>query len=254
MEIVILGSGTSTGLPVLGCKCPVCNSAEPKDRRMRVSVAVKSRGKTILIDTSPDLREQALREKLFHVDAILFTHAHADHANGIDDTRLFNLNNGFKPIPAFASPETAEALVGRFGYAFGLSHYPGAPKLTMTPVQGSFEAAGLAVEAIEVPHGPAGMTLAFRIGNFAYITDCNDVPEGARARLQGLDALVLDALRKEPHPTHLHFARAIELVGLIGPKRTYFTHLSHDIGHVRDGADLPEGVELAYDGLQIQIP
>ncbi len=251
MKVTILGSGTSMGVPVLGCSCAVCRSSDPKNQRLRVSVLVETQGKKILIDTSPDLRQQALRAGVTCVDAILFTHAHADHAHGVDDTRLFNVNNRFQTIPTFASPDTAELLLARFGYCFGLSSYPGAPKLSMTAVSGKFEAVGVPVEAVPLPHGQGGMVYGFRFGAFAYLTDCNDVPPAAMERLRGLEVLVLDCLRKEPHPTHLHLARSLELAREIGARRTLLTHLSHDIG-ASEAAGLPAGVELAWDGMQFE--
>lgn len=254
MEAVILGSGTSTGIPVLGCGCTICNSGNPRHQRTRVSVAVHASGKTILIDTSPDLRFQALREKISRVDAVLFTHAHADHAHGIDDIRLFNYNNGYREIPAYAAPETAETLLARFGYAFGLSSYPGSPRLKMTAVQEPFTTAGMKIVPVPVPHGPAGLVLGFRIGSFAYVTDCNDIPPASIELLRGVNVLVLDALRKEPHPTHLHLERSLELAAEIRASRTFFTHLSHDINPEEDARHFPEGVAFAYDGLRIQVP
>ena len=253
IEVTILGCGTSTGVPVLGCTCAVCTSDDSRNKRTRVSCLVEVSGKRILIDTPPDLREQALREGFKTVDAILFTHAHADHVHGIDDTRLLNYNNGYREIPAFASPETAENLLARFGYAFGLSSYPGSPKLHMTGVQEGFTVGGVKIEPVPVPHGPAGTVYGFRIGDFAYITDCNDVPGDAIEKLRGLKALVLDCLRQEPHPTHLHLERSVEIARLIGARRTVFTHISHDLSYADGPELLPEGMEFAYDGLRIEI-
>lgn len=253
MEVIILGSGTSTGVPVLGCDCEVCVSQNPRNQRTRVSCIVETAGKRLIIDTSPDLRAQCLREGIFAVDAILYTHAHADHANGVDDCRLFNFNNGYREIPAYASPATAETLLARFGYAFGLSSYPGAPKLRMHPVQDTFRAAGVEVTAVPVPHGPAGEVFGFRVGDYAYVTDCNDVPPEAMEKLRGLEVLVLDGLRKKTHPTHLHLDRSLEIIAELAPKRAWLTHVSHDLDIERDGPDLPDGVEFAYDGLRITI-
>ena len=253
IEVTILGCGTSTGVPVLGCSCSVCTSEDARNRRTRVSCLVRVGSKRFLIDTPPDLREQALRAGFKTVDAILFTHAHADHVHGIDDTRLLNYNNGYKEIPAFASPETSETLLARFGYAFGLSNYPGSPKLKMNSVQEKFTSAGVEIDPVPVPHGPAGMVYGYRIGDFAYITDCNDVPVLAVEKLRGLKVLVLDCLRIDPHPTHLHLERSLELARLIGARRTVFTHLSHDLDYFSGPKLLPEGMEFAHDGLRIEI-
>lgn len=249
----VLGCGTSTGVPVLGCRCRVCTSEDPRNTRTRVSCLVESGGRRLLIDTPPDLRQHALREGFKTVDAILFTHAHADHVHGVDDTRLLNYNNGYKEIPAFASPETAETLLARFGYAFGLSSYPGSPKLKMNSVQGVFDAAGVEVVPVPVPHGPAGMVYGYRVGDFAYLTDCNDVPADALEKLRGLKVLILDCLRKDPHPTHLHLERSLELAAEIGASRTVFTHISHDLDYADGPKLLPEGVEFAHDGLRIEV-
>lgn len=253
VEVTVLGCGTSEGVPVLGCSCSVCTSDDGRNRRTRVSCLVRAGGKKFLIDTSPDLREQALRGGFKIVDAILYTHAHADHVHGIDDTRLLNYNNGYSEIPAYASPETAEALLARFGYAFGLSKYPGSPNLKMHGVKEKFTAVGVEIDSIPVPHGPAGTVYGYRIGDFAYITDCNDVPAEAMKKLKGLKALVLDCLRIDPHPTHLHLERSVELARAIGARRTVFTHLSHDLDYSSGPDLLPEGMEFAYDGLHIEI-
>lgn len=255
MKVTILGSGTSTGVPVIGCPCRVCTSGNPKNRRLRVSAYLDTGTRKILIDCSPDFRRQALDNGLKRVDAVLFTHDHADHCHGIDDLRMMNYLQGYQPIPCWAPTPSAERLLGRFGYAFGMSSYPGAPKLKLTPIEpGRFDCLDLPeVEAIPVPHGPAGTTFAYRIGPFAYVTDCNDVPAAARERLRNLDILVLDALRWDPHPTHMSISSSLAVVEDLAPRLCIFTHMTHDVDHDELQGKMPGNVLVGYDGLSSEV-
>lgn len=247
MNIVLLGTGTSTGIPMLGCTCEVCHSTDPRDRRTRCSALISWGDRNILIDTSTDLHQQALRQGLGHVDGVLYTHAHADHVHGIDDLRAFNMV-AKDSIPIYGSPATMALIQQNFQYIF--SPEPGVgfrPRLDPWEVRGPFSLFGLPVEPILLQHGP-GEANGYRIGPFAYLTDCNGVPELSQQRLQGLEVLVLDGLRFRSHPSHFCIAEAIALAQQIGARHTYLTHLCHEVSHARDSVDLPPGIELAYDG------
>lgn len=255
LKVTILGSGTSTGVPVIGCSCPVCSSGDRRNQRTRCSVLIAVGERNILIDTSTDLRQQALREGLGHVDAVLYTHSHADHVHGIDDLRSFNLASG-EPTPIFGSAETIETIRRTFSYIFDPDPEGGyRPRLAPRAVDGPFELFGLTVEPLPLVHGP-GRSLGYRIGPFAYLTDCSAIPAASEARLAGLETLVIDGLRFKPHVSHFNIAQAIEAAGRIGARRTLLTHLSHDVDHARHTPMLPEGVELAYDGqcLRFALP
>ncbi len=254
VKITILGSGTSTGIPVLGCPCPVCTSANPRNRRLRVSAYVDLGRHKVLIDCSPDFRRQALDNHIRQIDAVLFTHDHADHCHGLDDLRMVNYLQGYRDIPCWAPTASAERLLGRFGYAFGMSSYPGAPKLKLNPLEaGPFDCPGIGtVEAIPVPHGPAGTTFGYRIGRFAYVTDCNQVPPDARNRLRDLDVLVLDALRWKEHPTHMSIGQSLDVVTDVKPRLCVFTHMTHEVDHDSLQSKLPENVIVGYDGLTVE--
>lgn len=253
LTVTILGSGTSTGVPVPGCGCPVCTSTDPRDQRTRCSALVAWNEYRVLFDTATDLRAQVLREKLERIDAVLFTHTHADHIHGIDDLRTFTRLDG-PPLPIFADAESLATLQRVFAYIFEEPADPGyRPHLAAWTVGGPFELLGMPVEPLTLPHGN-GTSLGYRIGPMAYLTDCSGIPAPVRERLQGLDLLVIDALRFRPHPTHFNIAQAIAEARRLGARRTLLTHLSHEVAHERDGAGLPPGFELAYDGQQVRLP
>lgn len=252
LEVTILGSGTSTGVPVIGCACPVCSSGLAQNQRTRCSALLSWRGRQILIDTATDLRQQALRENLTRVDAVLYTHTHADHLHGIDDLRTFNPLDG-AAIPIFGSATTLETIGRNFHYIFSDSLDPGyKPRLEPREISGAFELFGLPIEPIPLRHG-RGETLGFRIGPFAYLTDVSAIPAVSERRLQGLELLVLDGLRFTAHNTHFNVAQALEVAKRLRVPRTVLTHLSHEIDHLRHGAELPPGVEFAYDGQRLSV-
>ncbi len=256
VKVTILGTGTSTGVPVLTCDCSICTSDDPRDSRLRCSCFIRVGGINILIDAGPDFRQQAMRSGIEDVDAILITHHHFDHVVGLDDLRPFIFQNRRK-IPCYAVPQSADALRDMFSYIFRDGNYPGVPRLEMHDVEGPFDVASrseddLAVRIIPIPavHGSLNV-LGFRIGGFAYMTDVSDVPFASRNLLEDLDVLVLDALRDRPHPMHMTVDRATEVAAEIGAKQTYFTHFSHEILHSELESRLPEGMAPAYDGLEI---
>lgn len=249
-QITILGSGTSTGVPVPGCSCPVCSSQDPRDRRTRCSLLIACGGRNILIDTATDLRHQALREGIAHVDAVLYTHTHADHIHGIDDLRAFCLTNA-QAIPIFGSEQTIATIRRNFSYIFDEELEPGwRPRLEPRVVAAPFELFGLFIEPLLLYHGK-GLAQGYRIGPLAYLTDCNALPEATEEALKGVEVLVIDGLRFRPHASHFNIAQAVEVGQRLGARRTLLTHLAHDVDHRRHGAQLPEGVELAYDGLRL---
>jgi phosphoribosyl 1,2-cyclic phosphate phosphodiesterase len=254
-RLVFLGSGTSSGVPVLGCDCRVCHSDDPRNHRTRASVVVEVPGGRILIDTSPELRLQMLREKYTHADAILFTHDHADHLLGLDDVRMFPRHIG-GPVPVYCEEQTEETIRRVFPYAAtdGVlrPHSGGIPQLRFHRVEPGvpFTVLGQEVVPIRLEHGRFRV-LGFRFGNLAYCTDVSGIPDASWPLLEGVEVLILDALRVEPHPTHFHLAAALEAMTRLGPRRGYLTHLSHGLDHAEVEADLPEGVALAYDGLSL---
>jgi len=249
-RLIFLGTGTSHGVPMIGCDCEVCTSADPRDRRTRASVVIESEGKSILVDTSPELRLQCVARGIKHVDAVLFTHAHADHVTGMDDLRRFNwLSKG--PLRCFGTAATLASIRRMFAYIFEDDpEYPShKPALTLIEIESQpFEVEGLPITPIPLLHGNLPV-LGFRIGRIAYCTDCSEIPAESWPLLGDLDVLVLDALRKRPHPTHFTVEQAVEAAKRIGAKRTYFTHIAHALGHAATNEELPEGMELAYDGL-----
>jgi phosphoribosyl 1,2-cyclic phosphate phosphodiesterase len=251
--INVLGSGTSTGVPTIGCRCEVCTSTDPRDKRLRPSILVRYAGRGILIDTTPDFRMQALRASIERVDAILYTHAHADHILGLDDVRPFNYRQRSE-IPIYAMRETLDAIRRVFRYAFEPEPaQTSIPKLKLHPIEDEpFDLFGLTITPLPVMHGESQI-LGFRFGAAAYITDQSDIPEGTKEKLHGLDVLFLDALRHKPHPTHSTVAQSLKWVEELKPRRTFFTHICHDLGHASTEAALPAGVHLAYDGLEIVV-
>lgn len=253
-RVTILGSGTSHGVPVIGCDCAVCRSDDPRDRRLRPSIFIDvDGGPRILVDTSPDLRQQALTYRLPRVDAILYTHSHADHILGMDDVRSYNrLQNGV--IPAYANAEAWEVIYKTFYYVFdGLPRLGGGiPMIEPHEVTGPFLVGSVRIVPVPLWHGRMPI-LGFRSGGFAYLTDCNRIPDESWPLLGGLDTLVLDALRDAPHDTHFTVAEALDVIACLAPRRAYLTHMTHDLGHAATSARLPAGVELAYDGLVLDV-
>lgn len=254
IRVTLLGTGTSTGVPVIGCGCPVCASEDPRDKRTRSACFLETRGISILIDVGPDFRAQALREGVRRVDAALFTHHHFDHVAGMDDLRPFLFENR-RPIPCYARGNTVRTLRKRFAYIFGSEAYPGVPDLRLRAVEGPFTVTGrgdparsVSVTPVDAHHGKLPL-FGYRVGKFAYLTDTNRIPEHSFDLLQGLDVLVLDALREQRHPTHFSFREAIRAAQRIGARQTYFTHMTHNALHADAEARLPEGIRLGYDGL-----
>ena len=248
-----LGTGTSHGVPMIGCRCDVCRSTDPRDRRLRPSIYLSlADGTRLLVDTTPDLRTQALAWDVDRIDAILFTHCHADHVMGLDEVRRFNVLQR-APVPCYGDSRTLDELRRTFRYIFEAADEGGGiPKITLHPVDGPFSIGAHAIVPVPVLHGRRPI-LGFRIGGFAYLTDCSAIPDASWALLEGLDTLVIDALRHRPHPTHFTVAGALAAIGRAAPRRALLTHICHDLPHAATGAALPAGVELAWDGLTIDI-
>lgn len=253
MEIEILGSGTSIGVPMVGCECRVCRSADPRDKRLRASVFINLNGVHILIDTSIDYRQQMLRAGIMRLDAVIFTHHHVDHILGLDDLRSFNILHR-TAIPLYGLEETLANIRRVFAYAFsGDSSQSDVPRLSLHVLDDRpFSIRGLEILPIPLWHGEMPV-LGFRIGDFAYCTDVSRIPESSYQRLKGLQALILGALRYKSHPTHFTIAEAVREAQKIGAETTYFTHLSHGVLHAEAEAQLPENIRLAYDGLRIEV-
>jgi phosphoribosyl 1,2-cyclic phosphate phosphodiesterase len=255
VDVTFLGTGTSMGVPMIGCACAVCQSTDPRDNRSRPSILVRlASGATILVDTSSDLRAQALRFGLTRIDAVLYTHSHADHILGLDELRRFNtLMKG--PIPLYGDERTVTDLRRIFHYAFQAPREPGheyLPQLVPFVLDGPLSVAGIEVQPVPVTHGVRTL-FGFRFGRFAYLTDCCAIPETSWALLEGLDVVVVDALRDRPHASHFSLDQAVAAARRIGAGRTFFTHMSHDLGHDATCARLPEGMALAHDGLRLEI-
>jgi phosphoribosyl 1,2-cyclic phosphate phosphodiesterase len=253
LKITVLGSGTSVGVPSLGCHCAVCTSADPRDNRLRPSVLVSYRDRQVVIDTTPDFRAQALRARLERVDAVLFTHGHFDHIMGLDDVRPFNLRQKGR-IPIYAAPDTMATLERVFDYIFTTEEQASwVAKLDPRPIDGgALDLFGLPFLPVPVLHGTKTI-YGFRFGAAAYLTDHSDIPESSLDLLRGLDVLFLDALRYKPHPTHSTVQRSIETVERLAPRRAFFTHLCHDLGHERAESMLPPHIRLAFDGMEILV-
>ena len=253
LKLTVLGSGTSTGVPVLGCHCAVCSSTEPRNNRTRCSALLEWADHKILIDTATDFRHQALREGIEQIDSVLYTHAHADHVHGIDDLRTFTLRSG-KAIPVYASRGVLDRIQGLFSYIFSDAEVPGyRPRLQVNEVTGPFELFGQQVIPIPLIHGP-GESLGYRIGDLAYIVDCSAIPESSRELLGGLQVLVIDALRFREHDSHFSISEAVEIAKQLRVRRTLLTHLTHDVNYPRHSTGLPEGIEFAYDGQTLSLP
>jgi phosphoribosyl 1,2-cyclic phosphate phosphodiesterase len=254
MRVTFLGTGTSTGIPVIGCQCRVCTSGHPLNQRLRQSVLIEANGKYGLIDTTPDLRTQLLRNPIPRLDFVLFTHSHADHLMGLDDIRPFNFRQR-ESIVAYANPNTAKAIRRAFSYIWDMSTQIGGgkPQLDLREVEDAFTHDGIEIIPIPVAHGEWTI-LGFRIGRFAYITDTNGIPPESRRLLEGIDILALDGLRPGPnHPTHFTIAQAVACAEEIGARETWLIHLAHEVDHEEAEAMLPPGIRIAYDGLVLDV-
>lgn len=258
MRIRFLGTGTSHGIPVIGCACAVCTSTDQRNHRTRSSILIESGERRVVIDTTPEFRLQALAAGLKTLDAVLYTHAHADHIFGLDDVRIFNWRTK-QPMPIYGTADTLQEIRQRFIYVFQEGQEGGGkPKLELHPVDGPFEVAGLRVLPLEVMHGSLPVT-AFRIQEhdngpeFAYATDCNAIAPETLSQLRGLDLLILDALGKNRHPTHFSLEQAIDVAQAVAPKQTLFTHISHSMEHQETNASLPENMALAHDGQMVEL-
>jgi phosphoribosyl 1,2-cyclic phosphate phosphodiesterase len=251
LQITVLGSGTSVGVPTIGCDCHVCQSTDPRDKRLRPSVLVSYGARNILIDTTPDFRAQALRAGFRTLDGVLFTHAHADHILGLDDLRPFNYGRP-QPIPIYARPDALATIKRVFRYVFEeTNHCSGIPRLEALPLEDSgVDLFGLRFTPVPILHGDRPI-VGFRFGRAAYLTDHSDIPAKSIPLLEGLDVLFLDALRHTPHPTHSTIERSLRWVEQLRPARAYFTHICHELGHEATNRMLPPHVRLAYDGLEI---
>lgn len=255
-EVIFLGTGTSVGVPALGCECEVCTSTDPRNNRTRCAIVLRLPAGNLLIDTPPDLRTQLLREQIKLIHAVLYTHEHADHLYGLDDVRLFPFRLGHA-MPLYCERHLEERIRRVYDYAFSERQptHPGAtPQLEFSRItHAPFEILGVRATPIPLKHGPHFNVLGFRIGDFAYCTDTNFIPGDSMSRLRGLDTLVLDGLRLSPHPTHFCVEEALEVIQKLQPRRAYLTHICHDIDHGVVEAKLPDGVFLAYDGLRLPV-
>ena len=251
LKITFLGTGTSSGVPMIGCSCEVCTSADKKDNRLRSGILVESGTTTLVVDTTPDFRYQMLRAKVKKLDAVLFTHPHKDHIAGLDDVRAYNYFQ-HKPMELYANSLTEEAIKREFAYAFSDKKYPGLPNLNLNTIDDKpFVVGDIPVTPILVWHLKMPV-LGFRFGNFTYITDANKIEEQEKEKIKGSTVLVLNALRKEKHISHFTLDEAIDMVQQLAIPKAYFTHISHQLGkHEVINAELPVGIELAYDGLEI---
>ena len=254
MKITVLGTGTSSGVPVLTCECPVCTSLNPKDQRLRVSILVQDKGNNILIDSGPDFRQQVLKTGIKDLAAVVFTHEHKDHTAGLDDVRPFNYLRGKDFIDIYARSKVLHQLKREFHYAFETNPYPGAPKFETHKIKNRpFLIGHTKFIPIEVMHHKLPV-FGYRIGSFAYITDAKTIEEKELKKLKGVQVLILNALQKSPHISHLTLEEAIEIARKVNAHQTYFTHISHKMGlHEEVNASLPKNMALAYDGLQIEI-
>jgi phosphoribosyl 1,2-cyclic phosphate phosphodiesterase len=252
MKLTFLGTGTSTGVPTITCHCRVCTSKDVRDQRTRPSLMLEFDGRVVIIDTTPDFRQQALREHIERLDAVVFTHGHADHVLGLDDTRVFYFKQQV-PMPIYADPATLGTVRKVFAYIFDQTYkYGGLGKLDPHTIDGPFALWGLEFTPVPVWHGDMPV-LGFRFGSVAYVTDFSAIPENSLALLQRLDVLILDALRHKPHPTHSNLEQSLALVHQLKPRRAFFTHIAHELGHEETNANLPADVRLAYDGLAVEV-
>jgi phosphoribosyl 1,2-cyclic phosphate phosphodiesterase len=255
-EFIFLGTGTSVGVPMIGCGCEVCTSSDPHNQRTRCSVILGLPEGNLLIDTSPDLREQLLREKIGVAHSVLFTHEHADHIFGLDDLRIMQFYLG-GPVPLYCEPNVEARIRKSFDYAFddaAKTHPGAAPQLVFRRIGlEPFDVLGARVVPLRMQHGKRFEVLGFRFGDIAYCTDASSIPPESMERLTGLDVLILDALRPRGHATHFSLEQAVEVARQLEPRQTYFTHMSHELEHAATNASLPSGMALAYDGLRIPL-
>lgn len=253
MVITLLGTGTSSGVPLIGCQCAVCRSVDFRDKRLRTSVHVAVEGKSFVIDTGPDFRQQVLRLGLLQLDAVLFTHEHKDHTAGLDEVRAYNFRSG-RDMPIYGRASVLRQLTREFEYIFAEFKYPGVPRITTHEITNApFEVQGIHVTPIEVLHHKLPV-FGFRIGDFTYLTDLNYISDEELNKVRGSRVLILDALRHDPHLSHFTLSEALDVVERVRPERTYLTHISHQMGlHREVNAMLPPGVRLGYDGLRIEL-
>ncbi|MBL0741340.1 MBL fold metallo-hydrolase [Chryseolinea lacunae] len=253
MKITFLGTGTSQGVPVIGCTCEVCQSLDFRNKRLRTSIHVETGGQSFIVDTGPDFRQQMLRENVKRVDAVLFTHAHRDHTAGLDDVRAYNFMQG-TDMPVFGTQQVLDQLKVEYAYAFNKDAYPGIPRITLNLIsEKPFEVGGVPITPLPVMHLHLPV-LGFRFGDFSYITDANAIADETLERLRGTKVLVLNALQIEPHISHFNLDEALKMIARINPGRTYLTHISHRLGlHGAVEKKLPDNVLLAYDGMQLEM-
>jgi phosphoribosyl 1,2-cyclic phosphate phosphodiesterase len=254
--MILLGTGTSVGVPAVGCDCDVCRSNDPRDRHLRCAAILGLPQGNLLIDTPPDLRMQLLREQIGQIDAVAYTHEHADHVFGLDDLRIFQFYLKH-PIPLYCEEPVEQRIRKAFDYAFDgrEATHPGAlPQLTFHRISTApFDVLGAHIIPLRLTHGPRFNVLGFRVGNVAYCTDVNAIPDETWPLLEGLDTLIIDALRHRPHPTHFCLDEAIAVAQRLRPRQTYFTHIGHELSYVGTNAILPPGMALAYDGMRIAL-
>lgn len=253
MKITFLGTGTSQGVPLIGCQCIVCKSTDAKDKRTRTSILVETLGKTLAVDCGPDFRQQFLRENILKLDAVLLTHEHKDHLAGLDEVRAFNYLQK-KAMPVYATERVQQAIKREYAYIFEEPSYPGIPKINLHTIGlHKFSAEGVEVVPIEVMHHLMPVH-GFRFGNFTYITDANYISEKEKGKIKGSEVLVLNALRREEHISHYTLAQALELIEELKPKKAFLTHISHQLGkHEEVEKELPSNVRIAYDGLVVEL-
>jgi phosphoribosyl 1,2-cyclic phosphate phosphodiesterase len=251
MKVTFLGTGTSQGVPVIGCSCEICLSLDFRDKRLRTSIHIETDSQSLIVDTGPDFRQQMLREKIKRIDAVLFTHAHRDHTAGLDDVRAYNFMQKMD-MPIYGTEQVLAQLQVEFAYAFAKEYYPGIPRLTLNQIDHkNFLVGDQEITPLPVMHFKLPVT-GFRVGNFSYITDTNFIPEETLEKLKGTELLVLNALQREEHISHFNLTQALKAIELIKPKHTYLIHISHKLGlHAEVAKELPENVSLAFDGLQI---
>ena len=254
-RVTFLGTGTSHGVPMIACECAVCLSTDPKDKRLRTSIYVDVPDRQrILVDTSPDLRQQAITHRIMRVDAVIYTHSHADHILGLDELRRFSAVQDGRAVQCYATQATWNDIRKTFHYVFDTTPRLGGgiPKLSSHLIDGPIALGGVRVVPVPLWHGKMPV-LGFRFGRFAYLTDCNRLDDAAWPLLEGVETLVVDALRERPHPTHFTVAEAVGVIERVAPRRAFLTHMTHDLGHAATSARLPAGVELAYDGLVLDV-
>lgn len=253
MKITFLGTGTSTGVPIIGCKCRVCQSADERDKRLRSSILWEVGNISIVVDAGPDFRTQLLRAKCSKIDAILITHKHYDHVGGLDDVRGLNYTMGC-PIDIYAEKQHADTIRNNLGYVFETNKYPGVPQINLNDItENPFDVRGITVEPIRVMHAKMSI-FGYRIGDCAYVTDASYIPEESMKKLEGCDTLVINALREEPHMSHLSISQAIDIIDRLKPRQAYLTHIGHEFGLYEEMKNrLPNGVYMAYDGLTVDV-